>query len=71
MKAYHEATDEERKNWNGSEDYELLIGPNGFECFLGEPEDRTWYRDGKKVVAELNRLHEELAACKALKGEGG
>lgn len=44
--------------------YELLRGPNGFECLLTEPEDRTWGRDGKPVIAELNRLHSLLVkAC--------
>lgn len=33
-----------------------LEGPNGFICWLGEPEDRIWYRDLKPVVDELNRL---------------
>ena len=58
MNAYHIATDEEKEEWGGSEDYHLLVGPNGFKCFLGEPEDRTWYRDAKGVVAELNHLYE-------------
>ena len=58
MKAYHIATDEEMSEYGVSEDYDLLIGPNGFMCFLGEPEDRTWYRDINKVVVELNRLYE-------------
>jgi hypothetical protein len=60
MKAYHIATDEDRAKWGGSPDYDLLVGPDGFECFLGEPEDRRWYRDGAAVVDELNRLHEAL-----------
>jgi hypothetical protein len=38
------------------EDLDLLMGPNGFECRLGEPEDRTWYRDASDVIDELNRL---------------
>jgi hypothetical protein len=36
----------------------LLKGPGGFECYLGEPEDCSWLRDGSPVVAELNRLRE-------------
>lgn len=35
----------------------FLVGPNGFECYLGEPEDCNWERDGKRVVDELNRLY--------------
>lgn len=50
-------TDYEQDGWP-------LIGPNGFSCVLGEPEDRTWGRDGSDVVDELNRL---LAALVALK----
>lgn len=46
------------------EDYDVLIGPNNFECGLTEPEDRNWYRDGRTVVDELNRLHWELKAEK-------
>lgn len=46
------------------EDYDVLIGPDGFQCFLGEPEDRCWRRDGKAVVDELNRLHAEIARLK-------
>ena len=50
--------------------YSVLVGPNGFECFLGEREDCTWTRDGRRAVAELNRLHsvnvDLLAACEAM-----
>lgn len=46
------------------EDYNVLIGPDGFQCYLGEPEDRTWYRDAYNVVTELNRLHNELTFYK-------
>lgn len=34
-----------------------LLGPDGAEYVLGEPEDRNWYRDGAPVVRELNRLY--------------
>jgi hypothetical protein len=37
--------------------YEVLVGPNGFECILTEPEDRCWSRDLRDVVNELNRQH--------------
>jgi len=46
----------------------LLIGPNGFECFLGEPEDCCWDRDGAQAVAELNRLHSRISE---LEGDTG
>lgn len=53
---YRIATNEEKKAHDCYEEYELLIGPNGFECALTEPEDRTFYRDLKPVIEELNRL---------------
>ena len=43
--------------------YSFLRGPDGFECCLGEPEDCTWYRDGKPAVERLNQQHEALTAC--------
>lgn len=57
METYHIASEEEKAKKDCCEDYDLLVGPNGFECFLGEPEDRTWSRDGYDVVKELNRLY--------------
>ena len=61
--AYREATHKEKKKLGYAEEYSLLLGPNGFECILGEPEDCTWQRDGRKVVEQLNRLH--LAGAEA------
>lgn len=40
--------------FDGDECYSVLKGPNGFKCWLTEPEDRNWYRDGFKVVNKLN-----------------
>ena len=60
MKAYHKATYEEREAMGCSTDYDLLLGPDGFRCLLGEPEDRTWSRDAAAVVDRLNLLHERL-----------
>ncbi len=62
--AYHIATDKEAEELGIDPDYDLLVGPDGFKCFLGEPEDRTWYRDGSKVVEELNRLYQYYLLCK-------
>ncbi len=45
--------------------YSFLKGPDGFECFLGEPEDCTWHRDGSAAVVRLNQQHEALAALLA------
>jgi hypothetical protein len=54
------------------EDYDVLLGPM-FEEFLGEPEDRTWARDGAGVVMRLNEQHEIirdlLAALDAARAE--
>ncbi len=61
MKAYHVATQEEKQERGFSlyaYEYDILIGPDGFECVLTEPEDRTWQRDGSNVIDELNRLYE-------------
>lgn len=54
--SYRIATDSEKREARVFEDYELLIGPNGFECALTEPEDRTFERDLGPIIAELNRL---------------
>jgi hypothetical protein len=42
-----------------------LTGPDGFECVLGEPEDRTWSRDGRDAVVRLNAQHKRIAALEA------
>lgn len=54
MDKYAIAEHKEDSDW--AEEYSMLKGPNGFECCLTEPEDRTWYRDGADVIQELNRL---------------
>jgi hypothetical protein len=54
---YRRATDEEKEEANVCEEYELLIGPDGFECVLTDPEDRNFYRDGVPIITELNRLY--------------
>jgi len=41
-------------------DSRLLLGPGGFECYLGEPEDCSWLRDGANVVDLLNRQHNAI-----------
>lgn len=38
------------------DDPDILSGPHGFMCWLGEVEDRSWTRDGAVAVRELNRL---------------
>lgn len=59
MKAYYVEEDEENL-FNSEGVGKLLIGPDGFECYLGEPEDCNWYRNGGIAVAELNRLYERI-----------
>jgi len=54
---YHCATEEEKNAAGYKWDCELLVGPGGFKCCLGEPEDRRWSRDASDVVGELNRLY--------------
>ena len=53
--AYRVAT---QKEYSHDETYSVLLGPNGFKCSLGEPEDCSWYRDGSEAVERLNKLHE-------------
>ena len=60
MEAYHIATEEELRELQYPPYADVLIGPEGFECFLGEPEDCRWSRDGKNVVRELNKLHKAI-----------
>lgn len=47
------------KNRYCCDEYDVLIGPDKFECVLTEPEDRIWSRDLRIVMDELNRLHTE------------
>ena len=56
MNEYRIATEAEKEEADVYEDYELLIGPNNFQCALTEPEDRTFHRDLKPIIEELNRL---------------
>ena len=64
MIAYRIATDEEQEGIC-SEEYSLLLGPDGWMCFLGEPEDSNWWRDGKKAVERLNEQAEEIERLRA------
>ncbi len=51
---------------DGYEDgYEVVTGPNGFECCVGEPEDRTFKRDLRKLLDELNRQDARIAKLEA------
>ena len=39
---------------------EKAIGPGDFECFLGEPEDRSFSRDAWPCLVRLNELNNAL-----------
>lgn len=55
-------------DWQGN----VLLDPDGqVLCVLGEPEDRSWWRDGREAVDELNRLHGELVQLRAWRGGTG
>ncbi len=43
----------------------ILVGPDGFECCLGEPEDCSWYRDGNRAMKRLNEQLDEINYLKA------
>jgi hypothetical protein len=57
--AYH--IDHDEKDFD---DVDVLVGPDGFQCVLGEPEDRSWLRDGRDAVARLNQQHETIATLR-------
>jgi hypothetical protein len=42
--------------------YEKLVGPDGFECWLCEPEDRIFSRDLKQLVDLVNDQHRKLSS---------
>jgi hypothetical protein len=63
-KAYRRANETERQDVYDL--YDLLVGPNGFECLLTEPEDRCWYRDGQAVIDKLNEQHDLLQRALAI-----
>ena len=59
-RAYYRAED---GDW--CEYYDMLKGPDDFECLLTEPEDRTWLRDGRDVVTRLNEQHDEIVRLRS------
>lgn len=66
MDEYRIAVNEEK---DCCDEYEMIVGPNDFECVLTEPEDRTWYRDLSCVINELNRLLREVESLKESEAE--
>jgi len=63
-KPYYRVPCSDENDWD--ESYDMLRGPDGFECLLTEPEDRIWCRDLKDVVAKLNEQHEENERLRGL-----
>jgi hypothetical protein len=59
-KPYRIATSEENTKLGICDEYDTLLGPDGFECILTEPEDRYWFRDASSVIIKLNEQHEEI-----------
>jgi multidrug efflux pump subunit AcrA (membrane-fusion protein) len=51
---------------DSDDEYETLVGPDGFRCVLTEPEDRSFFRDLDEVVTKLN---EQLARIRELEAE--
>lgn len=41
---------------DGEIDFRSLVGPGGWECYFGEPEDASWCRDGEYAMTMLNEL---------------
>lgn len=67
---YLNSDDPELKDESGEssigEGYQMLKGPDGFECCITEPEDRTFSRDLAPIVRKLNEQHQEIQRLKAL-----
>jgi hypothetical protein len=47
-------------------DGKILVGPEDFECILGEPEDCSWYRAGSEAMVRLNEQHAELESLRGI-----
>lgn len=58
--AYH-VRDDDDEAWGS-----MLLGPDGWECQLGEPEDSNWCRDGRDAVDRLNAQHERIVALESI-----
>ena len=65
MKTYRILSDDELREARICEEYSCLVGPDGFECVLGEPEDRVWWRDLSPVVERLNNYADRIAELEA------
>ena len=65
--AYYFDTEAEMDEYWGK----VLLGPEGWDCLLGEPEDCTWYRDGSTAMNKLNEQHEEIQRLRQLLNDNG
>ena len=67
-KAFRIATDDDLRglgygsHWDA---FKFLIGPDGWHCHLGEPEDCIWSRDGQDAVDMLNAQADRIATLEA------
>lgn len=52
---------------DGCEEYGVLVGPDGFECWLTEPEDREWFRDLTPMIELLESQYKELTELRGNK----
>jgi hypothetical protein len=68
--AYHIATREELAGRDICDEYDTLLGPDGFECVLTEPEDRFWYRDASPAITRLNEQHAEIERLREMLSHG-
>ena len=65
METYRILSYEEAREAKIYELYSCLVGPDGFECTLTEPEDRTWGRDLLPVVERLNEYAARIRELEA------
>lgn len=67
---FRQATDEEFEQRYCDESYDLLVGPDDWECLLTEPEDRRWSRDLRPVIQKLNEQRAEINRLNAMLDKG-
>ena len=71
-KAFTKYSDGCPVEWKYSDNYEIVVDmeTNKVVCMLGEPEDRTFYRDIKDLLDLLNARATKEAASSALREIG-
>lgn len=57
-KAFNYYSEDCPVDWNYSDEYEIVVNmeTNEVVCMLGESEDRTFTRDLRKLLDELNKI---------------